>query len=214
MMDHLSVGPAAQTGPELFRLRTLIAFHPDDPVPLYMQPERAAAPAIKGGSGPDDPDFVAVRTGIGCTHTCLPRCRLSTCLVKNKKNPFQFPSQFESKRSFSFQFFPLGTQPHTLLPPIPLRGERAPECSEPTHGIHERVRPRKSLQLAVSPCAAAKQPRTLQKRLRLNQLRSNQMSPLLHSISSNRRTQNSPGSPFLGPKTWNDLFVLSIFPPN
>jgi hypothetical protein len=87
MMDHLSVGPAAQTGPELFRLRPLIAFHPDDPVSFYMQPEWASAPAIKGGSGPDDPDFVAVRTGIGCTHNYLPGCRLTTRLVKNKKYP-------------------------------------------------------------------------------------------------------------------------------
>jgi hypothetical protein len=83
MVDHLSVGPAAQTGPELFRFRTLIAFHPDDPVPLYMQPERAPAPAIKAGSGSDDLDFVAVRTGIGCTHGYLPGCRLlTTRLVK------------------------------------------------------------------------------------------------------------------------------------
>jgi hypothetical protein len=86
-MDHLSVGPAAQTGPELFRLRTLIAFHPDDPVSFYMQPEWASAPAIEGRSGPDDFDFVAVRTGIGCTHSYLPGRRLSTRLIKIKKDP-------------------------------------------------------------------------------------------------------------------------------
>ena len=83
MMDHLPVGPAAQTGPELFRLRTLIALHPDDPVSFYMQPEWASAPAIKGGSGPDDPDFVAVRTGIRCTHSYLPGCRLTPRQVKS-----------------------------------------------------------------------------------------------------------------------------------
>jgi hypothetical protein len=85
MMDHLSVGPATQTGPELVRFRTLIAFHPDDPVSLYMQPKWASAPAIKGGSGPDDPDFVTVRTGIGSTHSYLPGCRLTTRLAKIKK---------------------------------------------------------------------------------------------------------------------------------
>lgn len=50
MVDHLAVGPTAQTGSELLRLRALIAFLPDDPVSFDMQPEGAAAPAVEGGN--------------------------------------------------------------------------------------------------------------------------------------------------------------------
>jgi hypothetical protein len=60
MVDHLAVGPAAETGPELFRLRSLVAFDADNPIVPDVQSQRASASAIEGGSGSDNPDLAAI----------------------------------------------------------------------------------------------------------------------------------------------------------
>jgi hypothetical protein len=62
-VDHLAIGPAAEASPKLFRLRACVAFHPDDAVALNVQQERAPSSAIKGGSGPDDPNLAVVLAG-------------------------------------------------------------------------------------------------------------------------------------------------------
>jgi hypothetical protein len=54
MVDVLSEGPATQTGSELFRFGNIVAFHPQNPVVLYVQLKGASPAAVKGGCGADD----------------------------------------------------------------------------------------------------------------------------------------------------------------
>jgi hypothetical protein len=71
MVNHLAVGPAPETGSELFRFVCVIAFHPDDPVVLNMQSQGTTPATIKGGRGPYDFYFLIGRIHILIIHIIL-----------------------------------------------------------------------------------------------------------------------------------------------